>query len=196
MFSSGIPKWLCVPGVICWQTRIQDFLKGGSRHSQAPPPPLDIVRVASSALQKMRNTPTLGHSQAPPPWTLCPRDVIRPPENWKIHPCTVAHISQAPPLVGHCPCDVIHIYFKSLLKKRKLVVESRGGHDPPPLDPRLVDWFLALLHLFSPRTLPVSYTAVTDHADPLRRWRTACTGSDYSLVNRRHSFIVRVYLLY
>ena len=48
-------------------------------HSQAPPPPLDIVRVTSSALRKIGKHPPLGHSQAPPP-------------------------------LGHCPCDVIHIF--------------------------------------------------------------------------------------
>ena len=47
-------------------------------HSEAPP--LDIVRVTSSALRKIGKHPPLGHSQAPPP-----------------------------PL-GHCPCDVIHIF--------------------------------------------------------------------------------------
>ena len=45
---------------------------------------------------------------------------------------TLAH-SQAPPL-GHCPCDVIYIYLKSLLKK-KMVVESRGGGSRPPNPP-------------------------------------------------------------
>ena len=36
-------------------------------------PPLDIVRVTSSALQKMTNTPTLGHSHKHPP----PLDIVR-----------------------------------------------------------------------------------------------------------------------
>ena len=46
-------------------------------HSQAPP--LDIVRVTSSALRKIEKHPPLGHSQAPPPLGHCPCDVIHIP---------------------------------------------------------------------------------------------------------------------
>ena len=46
-------------------------------HSQAPPP-LDIVRVTSSALRKIGKHPPLGHSQAPP-LGHCPCDVIHIP---------------------------------------------------------------------------------------------------------------------
>ena len=62
------------------QARIQDFLKGGGgvkTFTSTPPWTLSAWRHPPS--EKLKNTPTLGHSQAPPP-----------------------------PL-GHCPCDVIHI---------------------------------------------------------------------------------------
>ena len=45
---------------------------------QAHPPPLDIVRVTSSALRKIEKHPPLGHSQAPP-LGHCPCDVIHIP---------------------------------------------------------------------------------------------------------------------
>ena len=47
--------------------------KGGWRHSQAPPPP---------------------------PFGHCPRDVTRPPGNWKTPPLLNVH---KPPPFGHCP---------------------------------------------------------------------------------------------
>ena len=56
---------------------------GGGFHKH--PPPLDIVCVTSFALRKLKNTPTLGHSQAPP-LGHCPRDVICPPENTPLPP--------------------------------------------------------------------------------------------------------------
>ena len=62
------------------QARIQDFLRGGGRED----------------VHKHTHTP-LEH---------CPRDVIRPPENWKTPPLLDIH--KHPPL-GHCPYDVIHI---------------------------------------------------------------------------------------
>ena len=50
------------------------FLKGGGPGTDTrfftSTPPLDIVRVTSSDLRKFEKHPTLGHSQAPPPWTL------------------------------------------------------------------------------------------------------------------------------
>ena len=83
----------------CSQARSQPARWGGSElgwveHQAHPPPPLghcprDVINL--------KNAPTLGHSQAPPPWTL------------KNAP-TLGH-SQAPPPLGHCPCDVIHIYL-------------------------------------------------------------------------------------
>ena len=74
MFSSGIPKWPCVPGVICWQARIQDFLGGVKTFTSTPPPPpprtLSAWRHPPS--EKLKNTPmhSCTYSQAPPPWTL------------------------------------------------------------------------------------------------------------------------------
>ena len=77
------------------QARSQPARWGGSElgwvEHQAHPPPLDIVRVTSSIWKtpplldihkhpplghcpcdviNLKNAPTLGHSQAPPPWTL------------------------------------------------------------------------------------------------------------------------------
>ena len=103
------------------------FPEGGGgvkTFTSTPPPPGTLSAVTSSALQKMTNTPTLGHSQAPhPPWTL---SACRypPPEKLKNTP-TLAH-SQAPPPWTLPRVTVIHIYLNSLLKK-KIVVESRGG---------------------------------------------------------------------
>ena len=46
------------------QARIQDFLKGGGVETfTRTPPPLDIVCVHPPS-EKLKNTPTLGHSQA------------------------------------------------------------------------------------------------------------------------------------
>ena len=46
-------------------------------------------------------------------------------------------IHKHPPL-GHCPCDVIHIYLKCLLKKKNCWSRAGGGsRPPPPPDPRL-----------------------------------------------------------
>ena len=79
------------------------FPEGGGVKTFTSTPPLDIVRVTSSALQKMTNTPILGHSQAPP--------------------------------LGHCPCDVIHIYLKSLLKKKNWWSRAGGVTTPNPPPP-------------------------------------------------------------
>ena len=52
------------------QARVQDFLKGGGgwKHSQAPPPPpWTLSAWRHPPYEKLKNTPTLGHSQAPPP---------------------------------------------------------------------------------------------------------------------------------
>ena len=80
------------------QARIQDF--------SSTPPPLDIVRVTSSALRKLKKTPALGHSQAPP-LGHCPRHVIRPQRIEK-DPRSWTYSQAPPPPLGHCPCDVIH----------------------------------------------------------------------------------------
>ena len=44
------------------------------------------------------------------------------------HSCT---FTSTPPL-GHCPCDVIHIYLKSLLKKKIAGREQGGGVTTAP----------------------------------------------------------------
>ena len=52
----------------------------------------------------LKNAPTLGHSQAPPPpWTLSAwrHQFEKRPHYWTF--------TSTPPL-GHCPCDVIHIF--------------------------------------------------------------------------------------
>ena len=43
---------------------------GGWRHSQAPPPPLGIVRVTSSTLRKIEKHPHSWTFTSTPPWTL------------------------------------------------------------------------------------------------------------------------------
>ena len=69
-------------------------------HSQAPPPwTLDIVRVTSSALRKIGKHHPLGHSQAPPPLDIA-----------RVTSSTYLDIQKHPPPFGHCPCDVIHIF--------------------------------------------------------------------------------------
>ena len=98
-----------------WNTgaQIQDFLKGGAvKTFTSTPPPLDIVRVTSSALQTIEKHP---HS-----WTFTsthtPLDIVRVTSSAlrKIekHPHSWTFTS-TPPL-GHCPCDVIHIPRRSL----------------------------------------------------------------------------------
>ena len=68
------------------QARIgqQDCLRGGGRedvhkHTHTPLEhcPRDVIRPPPS--RKLKNTPTLGHSQAPPPLGHCPYDVIHIP---------------------------------------------------------------------------------------------------------------------
>ena len=131
--SVGLCQHVCM--YVCMyastQARIQDFLKGGG------------VKTFTST---------------PPPLGHCPRDVIRPPENDKYphswaftstppldivrvtssalrkiekytHSCT---FTSTPRLVGHCPCDVIHIYLKSLLKKKNWWSRAGGGGSRPP----------------------------------------------------------------
>ena len=112
-------RCVCV-GVWTWmggtQTRIQDFLKGGWRHSihKHPPP--------------------LGH---------CLRDVIRPLKNWKIPPLLDIHKHHP---LGHCPCDVIHIpRGGDRSRSRTLCIgfqyrdkfKGGGDHPCPPPDPPL-----------------------------------------------------------
>ena len=70
------------------QARIQDFLKEGWRHSQAPLPPpytLSAWRHHPLPSEKFKSTPTLGHSQAPP------LDIARVTSStfrgWVIGPC-------------------------------------------------------------------------------------------------------------
>ena len=65
------------------QARLQDFLQA--------PPPLDIVRVTSSALRKQKiwkTPPLLDIHKHPPSLGHCLHDVIRPQKNWKTPPHT------------------------------------------------------------------------------------------------------------
>ena len=104
------------------QARIQDFLRGGGggwRHSHAPPPPLDIarmtssalpksdprrgyriswggggegiVRVTSSALQKVEKKPHSWPITSTPPWTL---------SAWRHPPPLLAIPKRTPPPPG------------------------------------------------------------------------------------------------
>ena len=113
------------------QGRIQDFWKGGVQariqdFSQAPPPPLDIVRVTSSDLRKFEKHPTLGHSQAPPPL-----DIVR------VTSSDLRKIWKTPPLLD------IHKRGGSNFGpnvKKPTSWPKRGGSGPPgppPLDPPL-----------------------------------------------------------
>ena len=63
-------------------------------------PPLDIVRVTSSI---WKTPPLLDIHKHPPPWTL---PVWRHHFEKRPHFWTFTSTPQAPPPLGHCPCDV------------------------------------------------------------------------------------------
>ena len=128
----------------------------------APPPlghcPRDVINL--------KNAPTLGHSQAPPPpWTLSSalRKIgKRPP---------LGH-SQAPPPLGHCPCDVIHIFqgWNKIAKGWNKIAKgwnkifgmgNWGGRPTPPPRP-------------PPPTPPPGYGPAipTEHPLACRQWRS------------------------
>ena len=109
------------------QARTQDFLKGGLRHSQAPPP-LDIVRVTSSALQKIEKHPHSWTFTSPPPLGHCPCDVIHIPRGG------------GGPTLG------------PMLKSLHCGPKGGGGSGPPgPPPPRIRHWGW---YLFVMRHLP------------------------------------------
>ena len=94
-----------------------DFLKkgGGVKTFTSTPPPWTLFAWRHPPSGKLKNAPTLEHSQAPPP-------------------------------LGHCPCDVIHIrashYIRSVVTLRHLLSAARVGKD---LD--MVAWELFCLAL-------------------------------------------------
>ena len=83
------------------------------------------------------------HQAHPPPLGHCPRDVIRPPKNWKTPP-SWTFTSTPPPPLGHCPCDVIHIFqgWNKIAKGWNKIAKGwnkifgmgnwGGPSDPPP----------------------------------------------------------------
>ena len=111
------------------QARIQDFLKGGGGEDiHKPPPPL-------------------GH---------CPRDVIRPPKNWKPPPLLDIHKHPPPPWTLPCPrvtsstfqgggdrCRsrtlCIGFQYRDKFKGGGVIIPVTVTPSPPPLnsDPRL-----------------------------------------------------------
>ena len=80
------------------------FPQGGDFTST--PPPLDIVCVTSFALRKIEKHPhSWTFTSTPPPLGHCPRDVIRPPGNWKTppsHHCCCP--KKGPPLPKRLSC--------------------------------------------------------------------------------------------
>ena len=101
--------------------------------------------MTSSALRKLKKTPALGHSQAPP------LDIVRVTSSAlrKLKKIPVlGHIHKHPPPLGHCPCDVIHRIRHCILGlqakkggsnfgpnvKKPTSWPKRGG-GPDPLDP-------------------------------------------------------------
>ena len=80
------------------QARVQDFLKGGGGEDIHKHPPWTLSAWHHPPSKKLKNTPTLGHSQAPPPpWTL---SAWHHPPSEKL---------KNTPTLGQCPCDIIHI---------------------------------------------------------------------------------------
>ena len=61
---------------------------GGEDIPQAPPPPWTLFAWRHPPSGKLKNTPTLGHSQAPPPHGHCPCDVIHIPRGGGSVPVT------------------------------------------------------------------------------------------------------------
>ena len=95
------------------QARIQDF--------SSTPPPLDIVRVTSSALRKLKKTPALGHiHKHPPP----PLDIAR----------VTSSTPQDPPLHLRSTSKKGGSNFGPNVKKPTSWPKGGGG-GPDPLDP-------------------------------------------------------------
>ena len=65
-----LQRYFSAKYVRCKQVRIQDFLKGGGRGEDIhkhPPPPWTLSAWRHPPSGTLKNTPTLGHSQAPAP---------------------------------------------------------------------------------------------------------------------------------
>ena len=95
-------------------------------NTRRTPPPLDIVRVTSSI---WKTPPLLDiHRHPPPPWTL---SAWRHPPSEKLENTPLLDIHKHPPPLGHCPCDVIHI-FQGWNKIAKGETKSLGWARAPP----------------------------------------------------------------
>ena len=121
----------------------------GVKTFTSTPPPLDIVRVTSSALRKIEKHPH--------PWTFTsthpPLDIVR------VTSSALKKLKNTPPL-GHCPCDVSHIPRGGGDRSRSRTLcigfeyrdkfKGGGGGDHPchlPLDPPLEHYIQGMVGL-------------------------------------------------
>ena len=106
----------------------------------------------------------------PPPLRHCPRDVIRPPENWKTPPLLDIH-KHLP--LGHCPRDVIRPPENNYWKTPPLLDIHKHlplGHCPRDVIRPPENWKTP--PLLDIHKHPLDIVRVTSSARPPENWKT------------------------